>query len=438
MRENRQDPPALGVAIDQERRRWYGARPARPLFPVQPEWAVPLARVARMAELPYDPVFGRFPTRSSMELMTAFRHLGASLAPVEGLLYWDIREDHSEGLLRRSEMPGLERKMVYANGMHGAMRIELDGAPLLLVRPGLFWQDHPIVGAPDLDTLLDVADLLAGAMEELNQGRIHFASNTPRQIDPVSEQDLVLDAGLRNDVLSFLDAFEKKIRKAGRLGYPYQRGALLIGPPGTGKTMTVRYILTRLARCRRYVYIPDPVSQAAGKGLSSLAEELAGQRRPAVVIIEDIDRILESGVTSPQYLLNLFDGLLHPACSVLWIATSNDPSALEENLLDRPGRFDRIFRFERPALDEREELIRRYTLGEADAHLVRELAVASDGLTGAHLRELCESAAIESEEGDLEPALRKELARSLEQHERSKKPRELLRNRQGGIGFVGG
>lgn len=115
------------------------------------------------------------------------------------------------------------------------------------------------------------------------------------------------------------------------------------------------------------------------------------------MVVEDIDRLFQAGTVTPQYFLNVLDGMLRPGAPTLWIATCNDPSNLPENLTDRPGRFDRILVFEDPGPEARAALLRLYARTSLPEESVDALARDADGLTGAHIAEACRAA--DREEG---------------------------------------
>src|SRR5205823_13754949 len=116
--------------------------------------------------------------------------------------------------------------------------------------------------------------------------------------------------------------------------------------------------------------------------------------KPAVVVLEDIDRLTDSGVVTKEFLLNALDGMLSVGGWVLWVATSNDPRGLEQNILDRPGRFDRVVVFPLPGPDERHQLIRLHSPLAIDESSLEGAARMAEGLSGAHLREACHAAAL--------------------------------------------
>jgi SpoVK/Ycf46/Vps4 family AAA+-type ATPase len=192
----------------------------------------------------------------------------------------------------------------------------------------------------------------------------------------------------------------------------------------SSKTQTVRHLFSRLPAFRHFVLAVPVEGRGAGAGslLEAMLGHVADSSDPAVVVIEDIDRLFETKVLTPQFFFNVLDGLFQPVQPVLWIATSNDPRRLEANLLDRPGRFDRVFVFPLPGPDERRRLRERYAAWPLDTEVVAALARESDGLTGAHLREVCYAAALDAAEepAQFAAALRDQLGKVQAQHQRAR------------------
>ena len=153
-------------------------------------------------------------------------------------------------------------------------------------------------------------------------------------------------------------------------------------------------------------------------------------------MLEDLDRICESGTVTPEFLLNVLDGLFQPQVPVLWLATSNDPTGLAENILDRPGRFDRIFVFPMPALEERARLVARYSPWPVDNSTIEHIARRSHGLTGAHLKEVCYAAALASAQQPARygSALKVELGRVTQQSRKARDYASVLQSIRVGFG----
>ncbi len=171
---------------------------------------------------------------------------------------------------------------------------------------------------------------------------------------------------------------------------------LFVGAPGTGKTLTVRHLLGRFANWRRYLYLKSANHSST---FEEMVDDIAGEDQPVLVIIEDLDRILESQGVTAEYLLNVLDGLLAPDAPVLWVATSNDPTGIDRNLLDRPGRFDRVFLFPRPETPERRRLFEHHSPWPVPEATLSTLAATDVGLCGSHIREICHSAALFATDG---------------------------------------
>jgi SpoVK/Ycf46/Vps4 family AAA+-type ATPase len=88
------------------------------------------------------------------------------------------------------------------------------------------------------------------------------------------------------------------------------------------------------------------------------AFDWAVMHAPAVVVLEDLDKLLESRECSLAHFLRTVD-VLKPASGILIIATSNAPEKLDQALLHRPSRFDRIWKFPLPRYEQRLALLRK-------------------------------------------------------------------------------
>jgi hypothetical protein len=182
-------------------------------------------------------------------------------------------------------------------------------------------------------------------------------------------------------------------------GQHLKRGVLLHGPPGTGKTHTIRYLLGQL---------PDvTVVVLTGAALNRIAAACSVARalQPSMVVVEDVDLIAEQrdsrGGQHPLLfqLLNEMDGLGEDA-DVTFVLTTNRADLLEPALAQRPGRVDHAAGLPLPDADARRRLIRLY-----QHDLVLDLASPADviarteGVTASFLKELLRRAAIYAAEG---------------------------------------
>jgi hypothetical protein len=221
----------------------------------------------------------------------------------------------------------------------------------------------------------------------------------------VTREDLVLPG----DVLDAVEAQVMGIaRHSGRLtaaGQHLKRGVLLHGPPGTGKTHTLRYLMSRLTDAT--------VVMLSGNALQFIAPAVSIARalQPALVIVEDVDLIAETrGMHPGQHpllfqLLNEIDGLGEDA-DVAFLLTTNRADLLEPALAQRPGRVDQAVELPLPDAEGRRQLLALYR-GNLDLALVDTDAIVTktDGVTASFFKELLRRAALisaeqASEDGD--------------------------------------
>ncbi len=243
---------------------------------------------------------------------------------------------------------------------------------------------------------------------------------------PITVEEVVIPEPLKSTLLQEIDRFWTVATLATKEGITARRGLLFVGPPGTGKTQLVRHLLTRYPEVDAHLFISGTKyhsEDAFGEMLANLRK----RRRPAMVILEDIDRLESSGAVTAEYLLNCLDGLLESSVPTLWIATSNDPAQLDQNLLNRPGRFDRTIVFDLPDPDLRKQLILLHTREKPGPNTLAEAEAASEGLSGAHIKEACIAARLATLDSGrpLDGALMEQIRRLQRQN---RKARELGRS----------
>ena len=191
---------------------------------------------------------------------------------------------------------------------------------------------------------------------------------------------------LERNVLQFVE----QRSRLGELGQSTKKGLLFYGPPGNGKTHTIRYLLSELKGHTTLLITAEQVAQ--------LAEYMALARllQPTIVILEDVDLIArereQSGGPCQESLLNKLlnemDGLKEDT-ETIFLLTTNRPEQLEDALASRPGRVDQVIEFPYPDSVGREKLVRLYSKSVSISDDIIDTFVArTDGVSAAFIKEL--------------------------------------------------
>ena len=215
-------------------------------------------------------------------------------------------------------------------------------------------------------------------------------------------------AGLKEEkeeVQELID-FLKNPKKFTKMGARIPKGVLLVGQPGTGKTLLAKAVASESEANFISIKGPELLSKWVGESEQGVREifRKAKQTAPTVIFFDEIDSIAstrsandsDSGVTKRvvNQLLTEMDGL-EELEDVAIIAATNRPDILDAGLM-RPGRFDRHIKVDLPNEDARLSIFKVHTEGMplADDVNLEKLAKQTDGYVGADIEAVCREAAM--------------------------------------------
>jgi len=284
------------------------------------------------------------------------------------------------------------------------------------------------------DFIVNVADFLPnndltpGTRVALNKQTLSVVEVLPSPVDPdimgaelVDKPEITYDdiGGLKDQIREVRETVEEPLLypdKFSNVGIDPPKAVLLVGPPGTGKTMMAKAVANRTNATFIKLVGSELVQKYIGEGARLVRElfQMAREKSPSVIFIDELDSVATkrqeqatSGDREVQrtmmQLLSELDGF-DPLGNVKIIGATNRPKLLDQALL-RPGRFDRIIETPKPDYQARKDIFKIHmkNMDVAEDINLDLLASESEEASGADIKAICTEAgmfSIRRERGD--------------------------------------
>jgi len=245
----------------------------------------------------------------------------------------------------------------------------------------------------------------------LGGGLLGIGKSKARRYDKETDTKVSFDdvAGIdeaKNELVEIVD-FLKEPSRYTRLGGTAPKGVLLVGAPGTGKTLLAKAVASEAGVPFFSMSASEFVEMIVGVGAARVRDlfQQAREQAPAIIFIDELDAIgrargqVSMGGASEQeqtlnQILTEMDGFTGRE-GIIVLAATNQPDVLDKALL-RPGRFDRRVVVNLPDKTGRDAILKVHTRNvplASDTNLP-ELAATTPGFSGADLANLANEAAL--------------------------------------------
>lgn len=253
-----------------------------------------------------------------------------------------------------------------------------------------------------------------------NQVKVYVPSANGIHFDDVAGEDEAKEN--LSEIVDFLHHPDKYAK----IGAKMPKGVLLVGPPGTGKTMLAKAVAGEAGVPFFPIAGSEFVEMFVGIGASKVRDlfQQAKQKAPCIIFIDEIDAIGQKRTGNAMgnsereqtlnQLLTEMDGF-NADDNVVILAATNRPESLDPALL-RPGRFDRRVPVELPDLAGREAILqahaKKVVLGDdVDFHTIARMAA---GASGAELANIVNEAALRAVRDHRDAVSQADLEESIE------------------------
>ena len=305
-----------------------------------------------------------------------------------------------------------------------SIKVTMEDEPFLLIVANM------LVPASSIILILLMLMLFLGGGQRQGNGTMSFGKSKAKMLNNTSKPKVTFNdvAGIdeEKEELQEIVEFLKNPRKFTDMGARIPKGVLLVGQPGTGKTLLAKAVAGEAGVPFLFISGSDFVEMFVGVGASRVRDlfEEAKKNAPSIIFIDEIDAVgrqrgagLGGGHDEREQTLNQMlvemDGFTANE-GVIVIAATNRPDVLDKALL-RPGRFDRQIVVPAPDVKARNQILEvhsRKKKFEADVDL-NVIAKNTSGFTGADLENLLNEAALLSARRDKQAIGQQEIEEAM-------------------------
>lgn len=298
-------------------------------------------------------------------------------------------------------------------------------------------------------------------LQGANSKAMMFGQSSAREVDQSKNKitfENVAGAKEAKEELEEIVEFLKDPKKFTEVGAKIPKGVLLMGAPGTGKTLLARAVAGEAGVPFFHISGSEFVEMFVGVGASRVRDLFAKAKKgaPCIVFIDEIDAVgrrrgagLGGGHDEREQTLNQIlvemDGF-DPNLGVIVMAATNRPDVLDPALL-RPGRFDRRVVLDLPDINDRQAILKIHAKNKPleEGVNLRRVAERTVGFSGADLANVLNEAAILAARHNNKVVSQTDIFQSIEKvmlgperrsHLMNSKEREVTAYHEGGHALV--